>query len=64
MNLNQEDQSIIEKALKSASANTTDHHAVFQFQNVLQKLQQNHEANTAVPQQDGFRYDYDDSKEV
>jgi hypothetical protein len=58
-----EEKAIIEKALKTATSNTGDHHAVFQYQKVLQKLQGD-SGIEASAQQDGFRYDYDDSKDV
>jgi hypothetical protein len=63
MELNAEEQAIIEKALKNATANTADHHAVFQYQKVLQKIQGN-VGNETSAKHDGFRYDYDDSKDI
>ncbi|WP_421385238.1 hypothetical protein ACOJQI_10890 [Bacillus salacetis] len=63
MDFSAEEHAIIEKALKAATANTGDHHAVFQYQKVLQKLQGHNNSDTTA-QQDGFRYDYDDSKDV
>jgi hypothetical protein len=64
MNFSSEDEAIIKKALKTATAHTADHHAVFQYQKVLQKLQENKVVESPLAQQDGFRCDYDDSEEV
>ena len=63
MDFTREDQAIIEQALKTACANTKDHHAVFQYQKVLQKFPGNSEMET-LANHDGFRYDYDDASDV
>ncbi|WP_078409268.1 hypothetical protein [Priestia abyssalis] len=59
MTLNEHDYAIIEQALKTAAANSTDYEEIYQYEGVLKKLKQ--ETGMKYPvQTDGFRYDYDD----
>ncbi|MGD6801872.1 hypothetical protein ACQCVK_14270 [Rossellomorea vietnamensis] len=63
MKLSSEEQAVIEKALKSAYGHTTDQEELKLYQGVLKKLQAG--KNVQAPaNQDGFRYDYDDSSDV
>lgn len=64
------DFAVIEEALKEAMANQADYQAVLAYQEVLQKLQGKSaaentlEANIGQPNQDGFRYDFDDASDL
>ncbi|WP_456274841.1 hypothetical protein [Bacillus sp. AK031] len=63
MRFTEEDQAIIEQALKAASANTADYQEITQYQKVLEKFQTSiNKDGTAM--HDGFRYDYDDASDV
>ncbi len=52
-----DDVAIIERALQAAILNSTDYEEIDQFESVLKKLK----SNPPGAQQDGFRYDYNDS---
>ncbi|WP_226665760.1 hypothetical protein [Metabacillus litoralis] len=56
MEISKNDIAIIEQALKAASINSTDYEEIEQFETVLKKID-----ITSSAQNDGFRYDYDDS---
>ncbi|MBM7603366.1 hypothetical protein JOC75_001336 [Metabacillus crassostreae] len=56
MDVSKNDLAIIEQALKTAAINSTDYEEIEQYESVLKKLDKNSSA-----QNDGFRYDYDDS---
>lgn len=56
MDVSKNDLAIIEQALKTAAINSTDYEDIEQYESVLKKLDKNSSA-----QNDGFRYDYDDS---
>jgi len=58
MEVSRDDWKIIERALKFAAANTTDHAKIGEYVEVWRKL--DGIGNEAAVQQDGFRYDYDD----
>ncbi|MFX3625279.1 MAG: hypothetical protein ACE3JP_14935 [Ectobacillus sp.] len=58
MNFDDNDKAIIEQALKAAAANTPDYQEIYQYESVLAKLSKNN------AQEDGFRYDYDDSSDL
>jgi len=58
MELSRDDQKIIEQALKFAAANTTDYTEIGQYAKVWRKLQIVN--GSSLPEEDGFRYDYDD----
>lgn len=63
MQLNKDDQAIIEQALKTAAANTTDYQEIYAYEGVLEKLNSASRTNSGA-QADGFRYDYDDSSDL
>ncbi|WP_223700275.1 hypothetical protein [Sutcliffiella deserti] len=56
MNITKDDLAILEQALQSALANSTDYQEISMYEQVLEKFHQQHKARA-----DGFRYDYDDS---
>jgi hypothetical protein len=58
MKFNDNDQALIEKALKFAAANTTDYTEIRRYVEVWKKLENN--SNIGNIQYDGFRYDYDE----
>jgi hypothetical protein len=60
MTLNENDHAIIEQALKAAAANSADYQEIYQYEDVLNKLKQ--QSGIGKVQEDGFRYDYDDSQ--
>ncbi|ANE47862.1 hypothetical protein SY83_17955 [Paenibacillus swuensis] len=64
MQLSENERSLIEQALNEAMNHSGSYHAQIQYRQVLTKLQsmpmiQSHSETAA--QEDGFRYDYDDS---
>ncbi|TYS16650.1 hypothetical protein FZC78_11715 [Rossellomorea vietnamensis] len=63
MKLSSEEQAVIEKALKSAYGLTTDQEELKLHQELLEKLQAGENSQTPA-NEDGFRYDYDDSSDV
>lgn len=56
MNISKDDQAILEQALHSAMANSTDYNEIDMYEQLLKRF-------SAVENKsmDGFRYDYDDS---
>ncbi|MGF2616200.1 hypothetical protein FZC84_00290 [Rossellomorea vietnamensis] len=63
MKFSDEEQSVIERALRSAAENTGDQQELQLYQRVLGKGQSGKNTQNAA-NQDGFRYDYDDSSDV
>jgi hypothetical protein len=59
MNISKDDQAILEHALHSALANSTDYNEIDMYEQLLKKF-------SAVENKslDGFRYDYDDSSSL
>ncbi|WP_309118469.1 hypothetical protein [Paenibacillus sp.] len=68
MSLNRYDMAVIEQALREAINQGADYHKISTYQTVLGKLQGAYEAGSAsrttMAQDDGFRYDYDDSADM
>ncbi len=56
MNISKDDQAILEQALHSALANSTDYSEIDMYEQLLKKFSEVENKNL-----DGFRYDYDDS---
>ncbi|NLP50605.1 hypothetical protein [Bacillus sp. RO1] len=58
MDISKDDQAILEQALHSALANSTDYNEIDMYEQLLKKFSA---AGVENNQLDGFRYDYDDS---
>lgn len=58
MNISKDDQAILEQALHSALANSTDYSEIDMYEQLLKKFSAVEVENKQL---DGFRYDYDDS---
>ncbi|MBO9128404.1 hypothetical protein [Bacillus sp. 165] len=63
MQMNTNDLAVVEQALKSALANSSDYQEIYQYQDLLEKLT-NKNSQARNVQADGLRYDYDDSSNL
>jgi hypothetical protein len=60
MDFQQHELTVIEQALKQAMNQSTDYQEIYAYQELLKKC----DKQSVAAQQDGFRYDYDDSFEL